>query len=94
MRQQQIDFKWLEENFLTANEAATYLGISKQALLSLAKRDVLPFTKKGNMVLFHRMDIELRLENNKACAKNTVHLKHEFHKQRNGRTTFHMLHFS
>ncbi|EIA3593076.1 helix-turn-helix domain-containing protein [Listeria monocytogenes] len=63
MRQQQIDFKWLEENFLTANEAATYLGISKQALLSLAKRDVLPFTKKGNMVLFHRMDIELRLEN-------------------------------
>ncbi len=46
MRQQQIDFKWLEENFLTANEAATYLGISKQALLSLAKRDVLPFTKK------------------------------------------------
>ncbi|HDU0118684.1 TPA: DNA-binding protein, partial [Listeria monocytogenes] len=25
MRQQQIDFKWLEENFLTANEAATYL---------------------------------------------------------------------
>ncbi|AEO07097.1 DNA-binding protein [Listeria monocytogenes] len=62
MRQQQIDFKWLEENFLTANEAATYLGISKQALLSLAKRDVLPFTKKGNMVLFHRMDIELRLE--------------------------------
>ncbi|MDJ1585025.1 helix-turn-helix domain-containing protein [Listeria monocytogenes] len=62
MRQQQIDFKWLEENFLTANEAATYLGISKQALLSLAKRDVLPFTKKGNMVLYHRMDIELRLE--------------------------------
>ncbi|EAH0486494.1 DNA-binding protein [Listeria monocytogenes] len=62
MCQQQIDFKWLEENFLTANEAATYLGISKQALLSLAKRDVLPFTKKGNMVLFHRMDIELRLE--------------------------------
>jgi DNA binding domain, excisionase family len=62
VRQQQIDFKWLEENFLTANEAATYLGISKQALLSLAKRDVLPFTKKGNMVLFHRMDIELRLE--------------------------------
>ncbi|CUL40971.1 helix-turn-helix domain-containing protein [Listeria monocytogenes] len=62
MRQQQIDFKWLEENFLTANEAATYLGISRQALLSLAKRDVLPFTKKGNMVLFHRMDIELRLE--------------------------------
>ncbi|CUL34717.1 DNA-binding protein [Listeria monocytogenes] len=62
MRQQQIDFKWLEENFLTANEAATYLGISKQALLSLAKRDVLPFTKKGNMVLFHRTDIELRLE--------------------------------
>ncbi|EHC7207364.1 helix-turn-helix domain-containing protein [Listeria monocytogenes] len=62
MHQQQIDFKWLEENFLTANEAATYLGISKQALLSLAKRDVLPFTKKGNMVLFHRMDIELRLE--------------------------------
>ncbi|EAE8071779.1 DNA-binding protein [Listeria monocytogenes] len=62
MRQQQIDFKWLEENFLTANEAATYLGISKQALLSLAKRDVLPFTKKGNMVLFHRIDIELRLE--------------------------------
>lgn len=62
MRQQQIDFKWLEENFLTANEVATYLGISKQALLSLAKRDVLPFTKKGNMVLFHRMDIELRLE--------------------------------
>ncbi|EAC3131208.1 DNA-binding protein [Listeria monocytogenes] len=62
MRQQQIDFKWLEENFLTANEAATYLGISKQALLSLAKREVLPFTKKGNMVLFHRMDIELRLE--------------------------------
>nr|WP_157009543.1 helix-turn-helix domain-containing protein [Listeria monocytogenes] len=47
---------------MTANEAATYLGISKQALLSLAKRDVLPFTKKGNMVLFHRMDIELRLE--------------------------------
>nr|WP_226898768.1 helix-turn-helix domain-containing protein [Listeria monocytogenes] len=47
---------------MTANEAATYLGISKQALLSLAKRDVLPFTKKGNMVLFHRTDIELRLE--------------------------------
>lgn len=46
MRQQQIDFKWLEENFLTANEAATYLGISKQALLSLAKRDVLLYEKR------------------------------------------------
>ncbi|NVU44058.1 helix-turn-helix domain-containing protein [Listeria monocytogenes] len=69
MRQQQIDFKWLEENFLTANEAATYLGISKQALLSLAKRDVLPFTKKGNMVLFHRMDIELRLENQQSLRE-------------------------
>lgn len=69
MRQQQIDFKWLEENFLTANEAATYLSISKQALLSLAKRDVLPFTKKGNMVLFHRMDIELRLENQQSLRE-------------------------
>ncbi|EIB7647299.1 helix-turn-helix domain-containing protein [Listeria monocytogenes] len=69
MRQQQIDFKWLEENFLTANEAATYLGISKQALLSLAKRDVLPFTKKGNMVLFHRMDIEIRLENQQSLRE-------------------------
>ncbi|ENU7139691.1 helix-turn-helix domain-containing protein [Listeria monocytogenes] len=69
MRQQQIDFKWLEENFLTANEAAAYLGISKQALLSLAKRDVLPFTKKGNMVLFHRMDIELRLENQQSLRE-------------------------
>ncbi|EAF4776322.1 DNA-binding protein [Listeria monocytogenes] len=69
MRQQQIDFKWLEENFLTSNEAATYLGISKQALLSLAKRDVLPFTKKGNMVLFHRMDIELRLENQQSLRE-------------------------
>ncbi|MGU3764934.1 helix-turn-helix domain-containing protein [Listeria monocytogenes] len=69
MRQQQIDFKWLEEKFLTANEAATYLGISKQALLSLAKRDVLPFTKKGNMVLFHRMDIELRLENQQSLRE-------------------------
>ncbi|EAD0635159.1 DNA-binding protein [Listeria monocytogenes] len=69
MRQQQIDFKWLEENFLTANEAATYLGISKQALLSLAKRDVLPFTKKGNMVLFHRMDIELRFENQQSLRE-------------------------
>ncbi|EAD0723145.1 DNA-binding protein [Listeria monocytogenes] len=69
MHQQQIDFKWLEENFLTANEAATYLGISKQALLSLAKRDVLPFTKKGNMVLFHRMDIELRLENQQSLRE-------------------------
>ncbi|EAC5605650.1 DNA-binding protein [Listeria monocytogenes] len=69
MRQQQIDFKWLEENFLTANEAATYLGISKQALLSLAKRDVLSFTKKGNMVLFHRMDIELRLENQQSLRE-------------------------
>ncbi|EAD4045930.1 DNA-binding protein [Listeria monocytogenes] len=69
MRQQQINFKWLEENFLTANEAATYLGISKQALLSLAKRDVLPFTKKGNMVLFHRMDIELRLENQQSLRE-------------------------
>ncbi|NVS41084.1 helix-turn-helix domain-containing protein [Listeria monocytogenes] len=69
MRQQQIDFKWLEENFMTANEAATYLGISKQALLSLAKRDVLPFTKKGNMVLFHRMDIELRLENQQSLRE-------------------------
>ncbi|EAC6599025.1 DNA-binding protein [Listeria monocytogenes] len=69
MRQQQIDFKWLEENFLTANEAANYLGISKQALLSLAKRDVLPFTKKGNMVLFHRMDIELRLENQQSLRE-------------------------
>ncbi|EMX4398426.1 helix-turn-helix domain-containing protein [Listeria innocua] len=69
MRQQQIDFKWLEENFLTTNEAATYLGISKQALLSLAKRDLLPFTKKGNMVLFHRIDIELRLENQQSLRK-------------------------
>ncbi|EAG5527494.1 helix-turn-helix domain-containing protein [Listeria sp. FSL L7-0233] len=69
MRQQQIDFKWLEENFLTANEAATYLGISKQALLSLAKREVLPFTKKGNMVLFHRIDIELRLENQQSLRE-------------------------
>ncbi|MBC2330133.1 helix-turn-helix domain-containing protein [Listeria swaminathanii] len=69
MRQQQIDFKWLEDNFLTANEAATYLGISKQALLSLAKRDVLPFTKKGNMVLFHRLDIELRLENQQSLRE-------------------------
>ncbi|MBC2013036.1 helix-turn-helix domain-containing protein [Listeria marthii] len=69
MRQQQIDFKWLEDNFLTANEAATYLGISKQALLSLAKRDVLPFMKKGNMVLFHRIDIELRLENQQSLRE-------------------------
>lgn len=69
MRQQQIDFKWLEENFLTTNEAATYLGISKQALLSLAKRDLLPFTKKGNMVLFHRIDIVLRLESQQSLRK-------------------------
>lgn len=69
MRQQQIDFKWLEENFFTTNEAATYLGISKQALLSLAKRDVLPYTKKGNMVLFHRLDIELRLERQQSLRK-------------------------
>ncbi|EAH4447928.1 helix-turn-helix domain-containing protein [Listeria innocua] len=69
MRQQQIDFKWLEENFLTTNEAAAYLGISKQALLSLAKRDLLPFTKKGNMVLFHRIDIELRLESQQSLRK-------------------------
>ncbi|AHI56630.1 helix-turn-helix domain-containing protein [Listeria ivanovii] len=69
MRQQQIDFKWLEENFLTANEAAEFLGISKQALLSLAKRNVLPFTKKGNMILFHRIDIELRLEKQQSLRK-------------------------
>ncbi|MBC2270977.1 helix-turn-helix domain-containing protein [Listeria welshimeri] len=69
MRQQQIDFKWLEENFFTTNEAATYLGISKQALLSLAKRDVLPYTKKGNMVLFHRLDIKLRLESQQSLRK-------------------------
>ncbi|MGC9266157.1 helix-turn-helix domain-containing protein [Listeria ivanovii] len=69
MRQQQIDFKWLEENFLTANEAAAFLGISKQALLSLAKRNVLPFTKKGNMILFHRIDIELRLEKQQSLRK-------------------------
>lgn len=94
MRQQQIDFKWLEENFLTANEAATYLGISKQALLSLAKRDVLPFTKKEIWFFSTEWTLNFGLKNNKACAKNTVHLKHEFHKQRNGRTTFHMLHFS
>ncbi|HAC5217837.1 TPA_asm: DNA-binding protein, partial [Listeria monocytogenes] len=35
----------------------------------LAKRDVLPFTKKGNMVLFHRMDIELRLENQQSLRE-------------------------
>ncbi|MBC6296950.1 helix-turn-helix domain-containing protein [Listeria sp. FSL L7-1517] len=69
MGQQQIDFKWLEENFLTANEAAAFLGISKQALLSLAKRNVLPYTKKGNMILFHRIDIELRLENQQSLRK-------------------------
>ncbi|MBC1743394.1 helix-turn-helix domain-containing protein [Listeria welshimeri] len=69
MQQQQIDFKWLEENFFTTNEAATYLGISKQALLSLAKRDVLPYIKKGNMVLFHRLDIELRLESQKSLRE-------------------------
>ncbi|EFR90053.1 DNA-binding protein, putative, partial [Listeria innocua FSL S4-378] len=49
--------------------AAAYLGISKQALLSLAKRDLLPFTKKGNMVLFHRIDIELRLESQQSLRK-------------------------
>lgn len=94
MRQQQIDFKWLEENFLTANEAATYLGISKQALLSLAKRDVLPLRKKEIWFFSTEWTLNFGLKTNKAYVKNTVLLKRKFHKQRNGRTTSRMLHFS
>ncbi|WP_427871263.1 helix-turn-helix domain-containing protein [Listeria aquatica] len=59
---QEKDRMWLNETFLTSEEAAAFLGISKQALLSLAKRHKIPSCKKGKMMLFHRIDLELRRE--------------------------------
>ncbi|WP_099222119.1 MULTISPECIES: helix-turn-helix domain-containing protein [Listeria] len=58
---QQEDFRWLEENFFTSEETSQILGISKQALASLVKRNKMPCVKKGKTMLFHRLDIEKRM---------------------------------
>ncbi|MBC1435650.1 helix-turn-helix domain-containing protein [Listeria rocourtiae] len=50
----------LEKYFLTAEEAATFLGISKQALSSLVKRGKLERVEKGQMSLFFKSDLEKR----------------------------------
>ncbi|EMG28654.1 hypothetical protein X560_1305 [Listeria fleischmannii 1991] len=57
---QEQDRLFLEETFLTSEESANYLGITKQAIQSLAKRNILPHIRKGNVLLFHRLDIENR----------------------------------
>lgn len=62
MNPQEKDRNWLNETFFTTEEAAAFLGISKQALLSLAKRNKIASSKKGKMMLFHRIDLEARRE--------------------------------
>lgn len=52
----------LEQYFLTTEEAAVFLGISKQALSSLVKRGKLERVEKGKINLFFKADIEKRKE--------------------------------
>jgi excisionase family DNA binding protein len=66
---QEQDRLFLEETFLTAEESANYLGITKQAIQSLAKRNILPHIRKGNILLFHRLDIENRHTKQEALRK-------------------------
>ncbi len=58
---QEQDRLFLEETFLTSEESAKFLGVTKQAIQSLAKRNIIPHIRKGNVLLFHRIDIENRL---------------------------------
>ncbi|MBC1458414.1 helix-turn-helix domain-containing protein [Listeria newyorkensis] len=50
----------LENYFFTTEEAATFLGISKQALSSLVKRGKLERVEKGQTCLFFKADLEKR----------------------------------
>lgn len=50
----------LEKYFFTTEEAAMFLGISKQALSSLVKRGKIERVEKGQVSLFFRDDLEAR----------------------------------
>ncbi|MBC2188463.1 helix-turn-helix domain-containing protein [Listeria booriae] len=50
----------LEKYFLTTEETAVFLGISKQALSSLVKRGKLDRIEKGKISLFFKDDVERR----------------------------------
>ncbi|MBC2674519.1 helix-turn-helix domain-containing protein [Listeria booriae] len=50
----------LEKYFLTTEETAVLLGISKQALSSLVKRGKLDRIEKGKISLFFKDDVERR----------------------------------
>ncbi|KGL39683.1 hypothetical protein BMT55_00650 [Listeria newyorkensis] len=50
----------LENYFFTTEEAAMFLGISKQALSSLVKRGKIERVEKGQVSLFFRDDLEAR----------------------------------
>ncbi|EUJ33497.1 DNA-binding protein [Listeria floridensis FSL S10-1187] len=62
MNSQDKDRNWLEATFLTTEEAARFLGVSRQALLSLVKREKIPCAKKGKTLLFHKLDLKQRQE--------------------------------
>ncbi|EUJ25668.1 helix-turn-helix domain-containing protein [Listeria cornellensis] len=50
----------LEKYFFTTEEAAMFLGISKQALSLLVKRGKIGRVEKGQVSLFFRADLEAR----------------------------------
>ncbi|MBC1935849.1 helix-turn-helix domain-containing protein [Listeria grandensis] len=57
-QQQLLDF--LNEEFLSRQEAIDYLDISKQCFHSLVSRGKITRIKKGSAVLFYRHEIENR----------------------------------
>ncbi|MBA3925990.1 type IV toxin-antitoxin system AbiEi family antitoxin domain-containing protein [Listeria rustica] len=59
----------LEKYFFTTEEAAAFLGISKQALSSLVKRGKIERVEKGQISLFFKDDLEARKDEQVSLRK-------------------------
>ncbi|WP_185409447.1 helix-turn-helix domain-containing protein [Listeria grandensis] len=60
-KQKQLRY-FLDQEFLSRQEAIDYLEISKQCFHSLVNRGKITRIKKGSAVLFYRYEIEHRKE--------------------------------
>jgi excisionase family DNA binding protein len=59
-------------NLLTANQAASFLGVRPQTLATwrCAKRYAIPFLKVGSMVRYRRTDLEAWLASRTVTSKD------------------------
>lgn len=70
------DLQLCQKEILTADEAARYLGMTKNALYKLTHNRIIPFSKpNGKMCYFRRTDLEDWMMSNPVATTSELNAK-------------------